>query len=198
MDGMDWFTADLHVFHRSVIGFCQRPFRDLDEMHGEIVRRWNAVVLPEDTVYVLGDVSFANKEKTASIVSRLNGVKVLGRGNHDWGHSVSWWRDVGFAEVRDGLFRVEEFRCSHFPEVASMEAYDNRPKLLSYGSPTNGTPLLHGHVHTAWKQLGSQINVGMDVWEYAPVSIDELRETLASYTLLQSYSSRTPYTPGLF
>lgn len=37
-----------------------------------------------------------------------------------------------------------------------------------------GRWLLHGHVHERWRQRGRQINVGVDVWDYAPVSLEAI------------------------
>jgi len=34
--------------------------------------------------------------------------------------------------------------------------------------------LLCGHVHDKWKVKGRQINVGVDVWNYAPVSHEKI------------------------
>jgi calcineurin-like phosphoesterase family protein len=38
----------------------------------------------------------------------------------------------------------------------------------------NGLPLIHGHVHNSWKVNGRQINVGVDVWDFTPVSEADL------------------------
>ena len=53
---MNYYISDLHLFHEAVIRFDDRPFRDLEEMHAEIVKRWNEKVNNGDTVYILGDV----------------------------------------------------------------------------------------------------------------------------------------------
>jgi calcineurin-like phosphoesterase family protein len=50
-------------------------------MDEEMVRRWNERVRPTDKVYHLGDVVM--KRKSLPIMERLNGDKVLIRGNHD-------------------------------------------------------------------------------------------------------------------
>lgn len=53
---MNYYISDLHLFHEAAIRFDDRPFRDLEEMHAEIVKRWNEKVNNGDTVYILGDV----------------------------------------------------------------------------------------------------------------------------------------------
>lgn len=54
---MNYYISDLHLFHEASIGFDGRPFRNLEEMHAEIVRKWNSKVTNGDTVYILGDMS---------------------------------------------------------------------------------------------------------------------------------------------
>ena len=81
---MNYYISDLHLFHEAAIRFDDRPFRDLEEMHTEIVKRWNEKVNNGDTVYILGDVSMRGKnENLIALVAILKGKKVLIRGNHD-------------------------------------------------------------------------------------------------------------------
>lgn len=60
---MNYYISDLHLFHEAAIRFDDRPFRDLEEMHTEIVKRWNEKVNNGDTVYILGDVSMRGKNE---------------------------------------------------------------------------------------------------------------------------------------
>ena len=69
--------ADLHFSHKNIIEYEKRPFENVQQMNETIIKKWNSVVSKNDTVFVLGDVSFTNKEETKEIVSRLNGRKVL-------------------------------------------------------------------------------------------------------------------------
>jgi calcineurin-like phosphoesterase family protein len=41
-----------------------------------------------------------------------------------------------------------------------------------------GLWLLHGHVHDAWKVRGCQINVGVDVWGWRPVNLEEIHKII--------------------
>ena len=45
--------------------------------------------------------------------------------------------------------------------------------------------LLHGHVHERWRQQGRMVNVGVDVWDLAPVP-EEVIAQLMDGTLLAS------------
>ena len=51
-----FFIADLHFGHKDVIAFDHRPFRDVEEMEDEMIRRWNARVSNDDHVFVIGDM----------------------------------------------------------------------------------------------------------------------------------------------
>ena len=83
-----FLTSDTHFGHAGVCRFTEadgvtkiRPWTDPDEMDEEMIKRWNATVRPNDKVYHLGDVVI--NRKSLKTLSRLNGDKVLIRGNHD-------------------------------------------------------------------------------------------------------------------
>ena len=50
------YIADWHYAHANILAFDNRPFKTVEEMNKELVKRWNAAVDPGDTVYVLGDM----------------------------------------------------------------------------------------------------------------------------------------------
>ena len=56
-DMTTWFTSDEHHWHANIIRYSKRPFSSIVEMTEELVRRHNAVVKAEDTVWHLGDFS---------------------------------------------------------------------------------------------------------------------------------------------
>lgn len=96
---MDYFISDLHFGHKNIIEYEKRPFRSIEHMNDELVKRWNKVVTNEDTVFCLGDVSFCGAELTRNYVSALNGKKILIMGNHDRIRRPAWWIEKGFQEV---------------------------------------------------------------------------------------------------
>ena len=76
--------ADTHFGHNNIIGYENRPFRDVREMDAKLIELWNSTVAAEDVVYMLGDFTLSrNKGIIASLVSKLNGRKILIMGNHD-------------------------------------------------------------------------------------------------------------------
>ena len=81
--GKTFFIADLHLGHKNCLAFDNRPFTDIEVQDQTIIKNWNSVVSSEDTVWVLGDISWYGPVKTAEIFEQLNGDKKLCVGNHD-------------------------------------------------------------------------------------------------------------------
>lgn len=184
---MIWYTADTHFGHLNVINFCDRPFDDVDHMNSELIRLWNEKVDPDDTVIILGDFAMGKIAETLPIAQQLNGHKVLQLGNHDrpWignrhnaGKQVRWnreYHDVGFTLMYnmsfEGMIGDHDVVMSHFPYTGDSHDED---RFEEFRPTDDGKILLHGHVHDGWKVNDRMINVGIDVWDYAPVSEPEL------------------------
>ena len=79
-----FFISDLHFGHKDVIAFDHRPFKDVEEMDAEMIRKWNAKVSHDDHVFVIGDMfGGVTTAHAGEIVRSLNGKIHLIRGNHD-------------------------------------------------------------------------------------------------------------------
>lgn len=168
---MNWYTADLHFNHSNVIEFCNRPWKTVDEMNDGLIKRWNQFVKDGDTVYILGDMFFCGIIKMKEIMPTLMGKKILILGNHDW-KKVKKHRaqELGFEWVADEhCVRIAgvDVLMSHFPyrgdHMGEERFKECRPKDF-------GNWLMHGHVHNLWTVRDKMINVGVDVWNWCPVS----------------------------
>ena len=180
--GVRWFTADLHLGHRRIVELEPgRPGPDVDAMNEALIGAWNDVVAPTDDVWVLGDAAMGTIADTLPLVALLHGRLVLVPGNHDrcfagnpnWQAWIDRYLDAGFAEVRHGPLEIDlrgqTVTVSHFPYTG--ESRPERPDRHAQHRPEDrGQVLLHGHVHSAWKVNGRQINVGIDVWDHRPVA----------------------------
>lgn len=155
-----FYTSDTHFGHKNILKYCSRPFADIDEMEREMVRRWNEVVGVDDAVYHLGDFGFSSKSKLAAIVKSLNGHKVIVKGNHDRG--LESLKEMGF-----------DAACH------SMERDDGGIRWLLIHNPYNVTAdnVLCGHVHEKWARIENMINVGVDVHDFRPKTIEQLLAT---------------------
>lgn len=173
---MNFFTSDLHFGHRSIIPYCARPWATVEDMERGLISNWNRVVGCSDTTYVLGDFSFLSSAKTQAILAQLCGKKVLVRGNHDNVKSQEKAVRLGFDGVVDDMFLFiggQQVWLSHYPYEGDHTEVD---RYLDRRLVNRGEWLLHGHVHQGWKFKDKMINVGVDVWDYAPVDEDIIRD----------------------
>jgi calcineurin-like phosphoesterase family protein len=131
-----FLVSDTHFGHAGVCRFTRddgvtklRPWDDAAEMDEAMIEAWNERVRPNDKVYHLGDVVI-NRRAMATL-SRLNGDKVLIRGNHD-------------------IFRDDEYR-KYFRE---LRAYHVMNGLILSHIPIHEESLgrfgtnIHGHLHS--------------------------------------------------
>jgi calcineurin-like phosphoesterase family protein len=175
-----WFTADLHLGHRNIIGYCDRPFVDVGAMNRALLDNWNETVAKNDTIWVVGDFALGKLAETLPLVAELHGHKILLAGNHDrcWaghGRRAQGWAErylaAGFDEVIHGSAKVRigdrtVFAC-HFPYRGDSHDQD---RFVGYRLVDKGAWLLHGHVHERWTRQGRMINVGVDATGFRPIS----------------------------
>lgn len=119
--------ADTHFGHENVIKYCNRPFKNADDMNYRIIKAWNETVSNNDTVFVLGDFAFG-REAVTQIAPRLNGRKILIKGNHDTLPN-EFYRSCGFEEVSKYPILFEFFLMSHEPLILS----ETTPYFNYYG-----------------------------------------------------------------
>lgn len=175
----NFLVSDTHFGHAGVCRFLRddgtklRPWDNPDEMDEEMVRRWNETVRPNDKVYHLGDVVI--NRRALSTLSRLNGDKVLIKGNHDifkLEEYTPYFRDVRSYHVMNGLI------LSHIP-------------IHEGGLGRFGTNI-HGHLHanrvkravgfdaeTGRVVYGSEIdpryhNVCVENTDFAPILFEDV------------------------
>jgi calcineurin-like phosphoesterase family protein len=158
---MIYFTADQHFYHEAIIEYCKRPFSNIRQMEKTIIGEFNSLVQFGDVTVHVGDFSLlyeSDKDRIRRVFSRLHGSHILILGNHDKLKPFSYV-DIGFQSVHTYL-KVEEFCVVHDPATANIW-------------PT--TTFLCGHIHNLFKTIKNVINVGVDVWDFKPVSIDTIR-----------------------
>ena len=174
-----WFTSDEHYDHKNIIQYCNRPFRDVDHQIEELISRHNSVVKDGDVVWHLGDFSL-NEKTIPKVLPRLHGMHVIVVGNHDRCHmshkgykkaEERYWKH--FKWVFTNTVRLPSFILDHFPYVGDSR---HEQRYSEYRPEDKGDWLLHGHIHELWKTNGRMINVGVDVWDYTPVSYETLLE----------------------
>jgi calcineurin-like phosphoesterase family protein len=157
-----FFTADTHFGHAGARALYRRPFATVAEMDAAMIARWNAAVAPEDEVWHLGDVAVRwSGERVGELLATLHGTKHLITGNNDPPATTGQpgWASVrAYAEtIVDGATLV----LCHYP-------------FRSWRDMAKGTLNLHGHSHGRLKKMPRQIDVGVDVWGFRPVTLAEM------------------------
>lgn len=171
-----YFTSDTHFGHANIIQYSKRPFKDVAHQTEEMVRIWNEVVQPGDTVYHLGDFAMGPKTEHKGFFDRLNGRKILIRGNHDQSHEkmlAMGWDEVYITkeEVIDGL----KVYMAHVPPRAHDPYADRFYKTeFTPEPPAEYDIWLCGHVHEKFLRRGKIINVGVDRWGFKPQTFQAL------------------------
>ncbi len=181
-----WFTADTHFGHRMLVEKGWRPFASVPEMNNHLITAWNERVKVGDTVWHLGDWGMGPARDHLTFLNYLHGHVHLIAGNHDqpWPgnrdahkHQATWLA-AGFASVQAFARRRingRDVMLSHLPYEGDHVAED---RAVQYRLRDTGLPLLHGHVHGEWTERGRQINVGVDVRRWAPISLGEVAALL--------------------
>jgi calcineurin-like phosphoesterase family protein len=161
-----WFTADTHFGHANVIKYCARPFASADEMDAHVIAAWNAVVGRGDIVYHLGDFAISRDPRTVRrIFQQLNGSKFLVPGNHDFKATL----DLPWAKKDHVQFKTvdgQQLVLCHYA-------------MLDWPSSHHGAIQLYGHRHGARPSTHNQLDVGVDCWGFAPVSLEDIKKRLA-------------------
>lgn len=154
-----WFVADIHFGHKNIITYCNRPYKNTDEMDDALVANWNSHVSNGDTVWCLGDMAFHNYER----IGELHGFLNLVPGNHDHERRKKiepfvgkWHEEMIYLKVTPEL----RFALCHYP----IESWRREYRFH-----------LHGHTHGTAGVRRNRLDVGIDATKlYRPIHIDEL------------------------
>lgn len=143
--GSVWLIADTHFHQYSITQFAGpdgvpgslRPWNTVEDMHREMIQRWNDTVKPQDKIYCMGDMCIP-KLRFLEIFDKLHGDKVLIKGNHDTGKLslyTKYFRDIRAYHVMDRIL------LAHIPiHPKSLERFRGQ---------------IHGHTHAYKMQRDS-------------------------------------------
>lgn len=180
-----YYTSDTHFLHTNILGFCNRPFKNIEEHDEELIRRWNSKVPEDGIVFHLGDVGLGNNGRLTDILSRLNGYIYLVIGNHDWRENIKAqaWRFLGMTQQINMSIGGQLIILNHYPLLCFSGSYRKNPVWQ-----------LYGHVHTSPYSSGvdqlrvkyalpSQYDVGVDNNDFTPVSHKEVEDIITKAVL---------------
>ena len=162
-----FLVSDTHFGHAGVCRFLRddgvtklRPWEDPAEMDEAMVELWNQTVKPNDKVYHLGDVVI--NRKALQLLYRLNGDKVLIKGNHD-------------------IFKLHDY-TEHFRDIRGYHVMNNM--ILSHipvHSESKGrfSANIHGHTHANRVKVQGTIDpwyhcVCVEQTSYRPILFEEV------------------------
>jgi calcineurin-like phosphoesterase family protein len=178
--GRVFITSDTHYAHKNIcrgvtdwrtqdgeipVG-STRDFETIEQMNNRLVNAINNVVGQDDTLIMLGDVSFGGFENIGIFLDRLICKNIhLILGNHD--HHIENNREniqSRFLSVQHYLevnINDKNFVLCHYP-------------LQSWNGLNKGVIHLHGHVHLPANRKfgnGKRMDVGVDGNDMVPYSI---------------------------
>jgi calcineurin-like phosphoesterase family protein len=161
------FTSDSHWGHRNIIKYSNRPFDSVEQMDEEMVTRWNAVVQPDDTVYHLGDISFMKVDRFKPIADSLNGTIHLLIGNHDPDAVLAMDRWASVGHYKEIVHQNKKIVMSHYAHRVWNRSH-------------HGAIMLYGHSHGSLPGTDQSLDVGVDCWDFAPVTLPRILERMAT------------------
>lgn len=158
-----WFTADTHFGHAGALSLYRRPFGSIAEMNAAMIARWNETVHADDDVWHLGDFALRSSAAAAATLLRnLNGRKHLVTGNNDPPEIVAlpeWSSVQAYAEITVDTHRLV---LCHYA-------------FRTWNGMAKGVLNLHGHSHGRLKSLPRQTDVGVDAWDFRPITLSMVR-----------------------
>jgi calcineurin-like phosphoesterase family protein len=157
-----FFTSDTHFGEARILRAAKRPFATIAEHDVELKRRWNETVHKDDEIWHLGDVGIApGAYGMTELLEGLNGRKHLIIGNNDGPKTLAssaWASMQHYTELRFGPLHCV---LSHYA-------------FRTWNQMGKGSIDLHGHSHAMLKELTRQFDVGVDAWDYRPVTLEAM------------------------
>lgn len=159
---MLYFIADLHFGETKdrLNNMLFRQFDSVNEHDNLIINNYNKIIKPKDNVIFVGDICYNNDK--LDLINKLNGKKHLILGNHD---------DLDQEKYEEYFITVQHdteitknglnLYINHYPSLAKIDKWN-----------------ICGHVHNSWRFQKNTINVGVDCWQFKPVSIEQIKKLM--------------------
>lgn len=167
-----WVTSDWHFGHDREFIWKARGFASVDDMNEHIIAAYNAMVKPDEDVYVLGDLMLGNSTNGIEYVKRMNGKLHIVRGNHDTDKRIIEYEKLpNVVEIQNAIvfkYAKHHFYLSHYPTLTGN---------LEKESLTQMTLNLFGHTHQQtnfYMDMPFMYHAGVDSHKCAPVALDDI------------------------
>lgn len=169
-----FFTSDLHFNHPNIIRYCERPFKDVGEQDAYLIHKINETCSYNDVLYHIGDFMMFGGGKTKKrtyeyYADQINCEIIHVKGNHD------------FDEVPSDIYEA----------IIETRTAEGVQKVYLTHNPDHIRPIdgiivnLTGHVHEKNRIFNCNgqytLNVGVDVWNYQPISFEDIERIIMNY-----------------
>jgi calcineurin-like phosphoesterase family protein len=184
-----FFISDLHLGHHNVIKYDGRPYKDVDEMHVDIIKRWNEVVGDEDEVYYLGDLAMRVNEKVKWIMYQLKGKIHYIMGNHDRYKDISHLGRFEHIHEYGTEIMVKDDTITDKKAGGHQHIIMSHYPILSWNRAHYGSWMIHGHCHGSLMKSNQDyykrkvMDVGCNVIDYTPISYRQVKEVMDKKSL---------------
>ncbi|MBB4002013.1 MAG: metallophosphoesterase [Aurantimonas endophytica] len=156
-----FFTADTHFNDPRILRIDRRPFPDLVAHDEALIGYWNEIVGESDIVWHLGDFARGDAGMKSALLARLNGRKQLIVGNNDDSATIE---AVGWESVQTYKELTVDGRLVILCHYA----------FRTWNQMGKGSIDLHGHSHGKLKPQTRQYDVGVDAWNFRPVTLAQI------------------------
>lgn len=159
-----FFLSDTHFSHNNILNFKDenekliRPFKTIEEHDELIIENINKRVRSVDRIYLMGDVVIHCK--AMSILNRINGRKVLIKGNHD-------------------IFALKYY-TPYFQDIRAYKVFPEYGIVFSH-IPIHPGQLVgrfklncHGHLHHKVIDDIKYMNLCCEHLNYNPIEMEEI------------------------
>ena len=156
-----FITADQHFGHDNIRTFCKRPFKSVEEMDHELIKRHNEVVSEGDIVIHAGDFAFRNKISAYDYQAKLKGRHIFLVGSHD-----HWMLDQSkYQYIWEGKILGQPIVVCHYAMRTWKKSHYNSWQLF-------------GHSHGKLEGVGKQMDIGVDTNNYYPYSWVQIKKIM--------------------
>ena len=168
-----FFTSDWHLFHKNIIKYSHRPFKNIEVMNDSILKMFYSTVKNGDIVYFLGDFAFSSRSRENQIVSILEEITEFVEfhfilGNHD--HNLKQIYEnhcTSVSNLKEIKIEGQNITLCHYPMHTFNHSHYNSWQL--YG---------HHHWNTNSEFLGKRFNVSVDANNFHMISFKKMRRIM--------------------
>ena len=196
--GKVYITSDLHFGHKNIVRGTTnwrtqdgevpvdstRDFQTIEQMNERLIDGINHFVGQDDTLIMLGDVSFGGFDNIGIFLERLvchNIHLILGNHDHhiDRNYDLVQKRFLSVQHYLETNINGQDFVLCHYP-------------LQSWHGLNKGVIHLHGHVHLPEDKKfgkGKKMDVGVDGNGMDPYSINDIIKIMDKRQILSDMNN---------